>query len=71
MKGFFLCSPFDYYWFGVMWLGTLLWWKGLSREDVAAVFALDAQSLHSETSCSPFTANSKAVKYAFSYGAKS
>lgn len=42
MKVFFLCSPFDYCWFGVMWLGTLLQWKGLSREDVAAEFALDA-----------------------------
>lgn len=42
MKDFFLCSPFDYCWIGVMWLGTLLRWKGLSREDVAAEFALDA-----------------------------
>lgn len=53
MKVFFFVHLFDYYWCGVMWF--LLWWKGLSREDVAAVLALDAQSLHSETSRSLFT----------------
>lgn len=63
--------------FQVKGFNWFCWWKGISKEDVAAVFPLDAQSLHSvrlETSRSLFTGDSdwgtsnlKAVKYAFSY----
>lgn len=60
MKVFSFVHHFDCYWCGVMWLGVLLWWKGLSKrmllqcllrmlkvriQKYCAAFSLEAQPI--------------------------